>query len=115
MKRIIHLKLVQARSLQHRAILRQNYPLHWIFTVVSGASGDRYDVTIRKNLSGATCTCKWSSVRRGEICAHIMAAMRKLAAIKERQISFWDDEGLAVRQHRKATPFGRFFVTSRAC
>lgn len=114
MRKVINLKLLQSRSLLHRAILRQDYPLHWIFTVVSGTSADRYDVTIRKNLAAATCTCPWSKIRHGEICAHIMAAMRRLAAIKERRLSFWGDEERAKRQHRKVTPFGRFFITGRA-
>lgn len=114
MRKIIHLKLLQARSLKHRVILRQNYPMHWIFTVVSGISADRYDVTIRKDFSRATCTCPWSKIRHGEICAHIMAAMRRLAVIKERRISFWDDEVRAERQHCKVTPFGRFYITSRS-
>ena len=47
------------------------------------------------------CDCEWAA-HGGICCSHGMAAIRKLAELKGKDVSFWDSQAEAEKQHRKA-------------
>ena len=100
-----HLKYLQSRSknLTARVIdpVEKGEPYVVIVASASNASLNRA-VTVVFECDGtvkARCTCQWA--RHGGIaCSHVMAALRKLAARKHRQLSFWLTGAAARRQKR---------------
>jgi hypothetical protein len=69
-----------------------------------------------------SCTCEWSK-HHGVACAHVMAALEHLAAIKRRRLSFWLTENDARRQKHRVfymihednpNPDDGVWITSRA-
>jgi hypothetical protein len=65
----------------------------------------------------ARCTCTWA-VNGGIACAHVMAALEHLAALRQRKLSFWENREEARRQkhrvfHIAGSREDRVWITSR--
>ncbi|HRE49731.1 MAG TPA: SWIM zinc finger domain-containing protein [Aggregatilineales bacterium] len=76
-------------------------------------------VTLRFNRKGdihARCTCTWARYG-GVACAHVLAALSKLAERKERTLSFWLSAEEAQRQKQRVLRLlseeGAIYITSR--
>jgi hypothetical protein len=109
---ITHAKEVQHKSRYH--IVHQIGP-NW-FKVTDALSGRTYDVNL--GLNGGTCTCAWGQRRpykdHRSGCSHVVAAMNARAGLHGRQISVWNSEKAARRQHRPVVAIGNgLFLTSR--
>lgn len=48
----------------------------------------------------ARCTCAWA-IYNGIACSHVLAALEYMASLKERTLSFWNDEEIARRQKHR--------------
>jgi len=53
-----------------------------------------------KRIVQARCTCAWAE-HSGIACSHVLAALEYMAALKERTLSFWNDEDAARRQKHR--------------
>jgi hypothetical protein len=76
-------------------------------------------VTIRFGHDGhiqARCTCTWAQYG-GVACAHVLAALNRLAGRKRRALSFWLTPEEAQRQKQKvlrlSSAEGDIYITSR--
>lgn len=80
------------------------------FQVVSGTSGQIYDVRLTHNHTGATCSCKWGQYRNhGDPrsgCSHVQAALGFVKAQEGRTVSAWTSQKDAERQHRPILEIG---------
>lgn len=110
MAQIVNIKAVQKKSLKLEVTPTAN--AH-IFSVRSG-SDDKvsYIVYFSQGYHEATCTCKWMQ-NGGNVCCHVMAAIRHLAATKGNAVSFWLDEMRAQQQRKRRVWFEGLWVTVR--
>lgn len=85
------------------------------FTVISGATGAQYTVTLLGN-NTAACTCPWAEKRGLEgkpvACSHTVAVFDHLD--ETRRVSAWESEEKAKKQHRPIINLGDgLILTSR--
>ncbi len=83
------------------------------FGVTSGSNPKvEYLVTFAQGYETATCTCEWIA-NGGDICCHVMAAVRYLAAQNGHRVSFWATEADARRQKKRRVRLNDIWVTVR--
>lgn len=97
-------KSIQLKSRKHH-VTRTD---HNTFDVLSGNSGEVYQVTVHEH--GAQCQCTWASYRpRNDSrsgCSHVISAMSYIAAEDGRKVSAWSSVEDAKRQHRPGLSIG---------
>ncbi len=88
------IKAIQAKShkLEARVLKRAN-PNEPHIVIVGSSSTDTFNfvVSVKFHKNGnvqARCTCAWAE-HGGIACCHVIAALSKLAALKNRTLSFW--------------------------
>src|SRR5258708_4812635 len=75
------------------------------FTAIVGSSSNavfNHFVAVKFKVDGtiqARCTCPWAE-HGGIACCHVIAALSRLAELKERVLSFWPTQEEAARQKR---------------
>jgi hypothetical protein len=92
-------KTLQKKAQSHRVI--ELVPLKQ-YAVVSGASGNRYDVQIYQQSPytiAATCTCNWGKYHPRSACSHVQAVVNEM--YPGYKPSAWSEMKDAKRQHRK--------------
>ncbi len=99
-KELKHLQAKSKKLVVHMA--RPKHPEGEYIVVVSSDSTETrsHIVTIRFDKQGiikARCTCPWAQYG-GMACTHVIAALSRLAAQKQRALSFWLDPEAARRQ-----------------
>lgn len=88
------------------------------YQVVSGQSGNVYDVWLRD--ASGVCTCDWAQHRpvddQRSGCSHVLAALNFVAQENgDTSVSAWTDAAQAQRQHRRTLDIGDgVLVTVRA-
>jgi len=101
-------KIRNPKPIQRKSRTHQVTPLAGNrFEIVSGASGNKYTVTLVG--SGARCSCRWGQYRPGwgrSGCSHVVAVYDWLEARRGRTVSAWTDEAQAAQQHRPALGIG---------
>jgi len=89
----------RSRDLQARRVDKNTFVVS--STTNSNAS---HIVTVNFSEDGHTiqarCTCAWA-IYNGIACSHVLAALEYMASLKERTLSFWNDEQLARRQKHR--------------
>ncbi len=95
-----HIKQLQTRSRK----LKARYLRNGVIAVESQTNDNvSHIVTYQFAPDGtvhATCTCEWAE-HNGTACAHVMAALEHLAAIKHRSLSYWENREAAERQKQR--------------
>jgi predicted RNA-binding Zn-ribbon protein involved in translation (DUF1610 family) len=110
MPQVTNLKKLQKKSLRLEVTPTAN--AH-IFSVKSG-SDDKvsYIVYFSQGYHEATCTCKWMQ-NGGNVCCHVMAAVRFVARLNGNRVSFWATEADAKRQKKRKAILNGIWVTVR--
>lgn len=89
----------RSRDLQARRVDKNTFVV--ASTTNSSAS---HIVTVNFSDDGHTvqarCTCAWATYN-GIACSHVLAALEYMASLKERTLSFWNDEYVARRQKHR--------------
>jgi hypothetical protein len=108
-----------AKTIQNKSRMNEVHPIgENVFEVVSGASGNVYQV--RCSETGCICNCTWATHRPEDDprsgCSHVLAVMNFIAreggAVS---VSAWTSEADAQRQHRRTMDIGDgVLVTVRA-
>ena len=112
-RKIRNAKRLQAKSRRHEV----KHVYGTLYQVISGTSGERYNVRVESDGSGAICDCKWGQYRPGADrfrsgCSHVQAVFDYIA--EGRTVSAWTSEEDAHRQHRPILSIGDGVVlTSR--
>ncbi len=107
---ITNIKKLQKKSLKLK--VTPTADLH-TFGVQSGSDPQvEYLVTFTPGYREATCTCPWMQ-NGGNVCTHVMAAVRWLGRQNGHRVSFWLAEAEAKRQHRRMTMVNGIWVTIR--
>ena len=93
------------KTLQRRGKDLEAHVLNAHTIIVSSTTGSsaNHVVTVEyepDDIIRARCTCAWA-INGGIGCSHVIAALEKLAEIKGRTLSFWDDRDEAERQKRR--------------
>jgi hypothetical protein len=108
-----------AKTIQSKSRMNEVHPIgDNVYEVVSGASGNVYQV--HHNSAGCTCTCTWAAHRpetdRRSGCSHVLAVLNFIAQVGGAvSVSAWTSETDAQRQHRRTMDIGDgVLVTVRA-
>lgn len=105
-----NLKALQRKSLKLEVTPTAN--AH-IFSVKSGSDDKMsYIVYFSQGYHEATCTCQWMQ-NGGNVCSHVMAAVRFVARHNGNRVSFWLDEMRAQRQRKRRVGFADIWITVR--
>ena len=122
-RRPVNIKDLQARSKDMGVrLFDPAWPGDPYTAIVESSSNPALNqiVTIRFGRNGrikARCTCTWAQYG-GVACAHVLAALSKLAGRKRRALSFWLTPEEAQRQKQKvlrlSSADGDVYITSRS-
>jgi len=71
------------------------------YTVISGTSGEKYQVYVNPNNAVIKCTCKFGITNKGRICSHKNAILNFRAEQQGYRVMIWANTEDALRQHRR--------------